>query len=168
MKKIVLVSLMGLLGTLFGHAEPLKKGAAVPELTPVNQDGAKVDLAAELSSGYGLVYFYPKADTPGCTAQACSLRDSYEVLSDKGVKIFGVSRDKPKAQKAFIEKFNLPFQLIADVDGKVCEAFGVPMIMGMAPQRQAFLFQDGKLIWHDGSASTKKQADDVLKVIEGA
>lgn len=138
----------------------------MPELKPLNEKGEAVDLATELKSGYGLVFFYPKADTPGCTAQACSLRDEYEALTGHGVKIFGVSRDKPDAQLAFMEKFKLPFSLIADVDGKVCEAFGVPVRAGMFAARQAFLFKDGVLIWHDDSASTKEQAADVLSVIK--
>jgi peroxiredoxin Q/BCP len=165
MKKLLLLIGMGLLTTLLGHAEPLKAGAEVPALKPLNEKGEAIDLAAELKTGYGLVFFYPKADTPGCTKQACSLRDAYETLSQKGVKVIGVSRDKPEVQSAFIKKFNLPYSLVADVDGKVCEAFGVPVRAGMFAARQAFLFKEGKLIWHDGSASTSKQAEDVLGVI---
>ena len=111
-----------------------------------------------------LVYFYPKADTPGCTKQACSLRDSYAALTEKGVKILGVSTDSVKAQKAFKAKYKLPFDLLADEDGAVVTAFGVPKTLGFA-KRQAFLFKDGKLVWRDLSASTEQQAADVLKVV---
>lgn len=166
MKNLMLVTIMGLLTSLIGYANPLQKGAEVPNLKPLNEKGAKIDLAAELKSGFGLVYFYPKADTPGCTAQACSLRDAYEQLTEIGMKIYGVSRDKPEAQLAFRKKYNLPFSLIADVDGKVCDAFGVPVRAGTFPARQAFLFKDGMLIWHDDSASTKQQAADILRVIK--
>ncbi len=151
-----------------GHvsaAEPLAMGAPVPAVVQNNQDGKPVNLAEASPTGYLLVYFYPKADTPGCTDQACSLRDSYEKLTDKGVKTFGVSMDDVKAQKAFQEKYKLPFDLLADTDGKVVDAFGVPKT-GSFAKRQAFLFRDGKLVWKDDSASTKKQADDVLKVID--
>ena len=144
--------------------EPLAKGAAVPAVEQIDQNGKPVKLAEVGAKGYLLVYFYPKADTPGCTAQACSLRDSYEQLTKKGVKIYGVSLDNEAAQKAFKEKYHLPFELLADHDGKVVDAFGVPKTMGFA-KRQAFLFKDGKLVWSDFSASTKKQAEDVLKVI---
>lgn len=113
---------------------------------------------------YTLVYFYPKADTPGCTAQGCSLRDSYAVLQEKGVAVIGVSIDSVKDQKAFKEKYHLPFILIADLDKKVVEAFGVPSLMGHA-KRQAFLIKDSKIAWTDYSASTKEQAADVLQVI---
>ncbi len=148
------------------HAAPLEKGAAIPEVSQQNQDGEMVDLAKAGAKGFTLVYFYPKADTPGCTKQACSLRDSYEKLTEKGVKIYGVSMDKVAAQKAFKEKYKLPFVLLADHEGKVVDAFGVPKGMGFA-KRQAYLFKDGKLVWSDQSASTDKQAEDVLNYLKG-
>jgi peroxiredoxin Q/BCP len=87
-----------------------------------------------------------------------------QALTKDGVTVFGVSTDSVKAQKAFKDKYKLPFQLLADEDGKVISAFGVPKTMGFA-KRQAFLFKDGKLIWRDLSAATEQQAADVLKVI---
>lgn len=117
---------------------------------------------AELyKKGPVLVYFYPKADTPGCTAQACSLRDSYQKLSDAGLTVIGVSTDNAAAQQAFQAKYKLPFVLIPDPDQVVLKAFGVSATAGFA-NREAFLIKDGQLVWHDDSASTDKQADDVL------
>jgi peroxiredoxin Q/BCP len=145
-------------------AEPLAVGAALPNAVQKNQDGQTVKLAETGASGYLLVYFYPKADTPGCTKQACSLRDSYVALTEKGVTILGVSTDSVKAQKAFKDKFKLPFALLADEDASVVTAFGVPKTLGFA-KRQAFLFKNGKLVWRDLSASTEQQAADVLKVV---
>lgn len=112
-----------------------------------------------------MVYFYPKADTPGCTKQACSLRDSFSDLTDHGVKVFGVSGDSVKSQLEFQKEYNLPFDLLADTDGRVAKAFGVPMRLTKFPARQAFLFEDGKLIWKDLEASTEEQASDVLAVL---
>jgi peroxiredoxin Q/BCP len=154
-------------GVFAGHAsaESIAIGAALPSVTAQNQDGAAVNLADTGGKGYTLVYFYPKADTPGCTKQACSLRDSYATLTEKGVRIYGVSLDKVASQKAFKEKYKLPFDLIADADGKVVAAFGVPKTLGFA-KRQAYLFKDGKLVWSDTSASTDKQAEDVLKFLD--
>ena len=149
--------------TSHASAEPLAEGAALPAVTQQDQDGKPVDLAAA-NTGYVLVYFYPKADTPGCTKQACSLRDAFATLTEKGVKVYGVSTDPVKAQKAFKDKYKLPFELLADEDGKVITAFGVPKTMGFA-KRQAFLFKDGKLIWRDLAAATDQQAADVLKVL---
>jgi peroxiredoxin Q/BCP len=149
---------------LAGRADELTLGATLPSIQAPDQDGKTVDLAAEGSKGWTLVYFYPKADTPGCTKQACSLRDAYSVLTGKGIRVYGVSADDPAAQKAFQQKYKLPFTLIADSDKKVMDAFGVPHTLGFA-KREAFLFRDGKLYWRDLAAKTDQQAADVLAAI---
>jgi peroxiredoxin Q/BCP len=146
-------------------AEPLAIGAKLPQVSQKNQEGITIALAEHGASGWLLVYFYPKADTPGCTKQACSLRDAFAILTEKGVKVFGVSTDSPKSQKAFKEKYRLPFDLLTDEDSTIVKAFGVPTTMGFA-KRQAFLFKDGALVWVDFSASTEQQAADVLQAIE--
>jgi peroxiredoxin Q/BCP len=162
----LLLALGGLmLFGLVGRAAELEVGAALPAVEAKNQDGALVDLAADAGDGWTLVYFYPKADTPGCTKQACSLRDAYAKLTERDVRIYGVSSDSVADQKAFQQKYRLPFTLLADVDRKIIEAFGVPHKLGFA-SRQAFLFRDGELVWRDRSASTSEQAADVLAAIE--
>ncbi|MBV8378137.1 MAG: peroxiredoxin [Verrucomicrobia bacterium] len=143
----------------------LNLGDAIPDVSAKDQDGSLVNLAQAGSSGYALIYFYPKAMTPGCTAQACSLRDAYTDLQAKGVKIFGVSLDKVDSQKKFQEKEHLPFVLLSDQDKKVTSAFGVPLILNSLATRQAYLFKNGKLVWMDTHASTDKQARDVLDVL---
>ncbi len=143
------------------QAEPIDTGAELPAVAVPDQDGKAVNLAETAAKGWTLVYFYPKADTPGCTKQACSLRDSFAELTEKGVKVFGASLDDAAAQKAFQEKYKLPFTLLADKEAKLAGAFGVPHAGGFT-KRQAFLFKDGKLVWRDLSASTDKQAADVL------
>ena len=157
----VLAAVVAPIGIAISSAQALDVGAALPAVTATDEAGSEVKLAEVAAAGWTLVYFYPKADTPGCTKQACSLRDEYAKLADKGVKIYGVSMDPVKAQKAFREKYQLPFDLLADEDGAVLKAFGVPSTMGFA-KRQAFLFKDGKLVWRDLSASTDQQAADVL------
>jgi peroxiredoxin Q/BCP len=151
-------------GIAISSAAPIEIGAALPAVTAKDQDDKEVKLAETAATGWTLVYFYPKADTPGCTKQACSLRDSFAVLTEKKVQVFGASLDDAAAQKAFQQKYKLPFTLLADKGGKVADAFGVPHSMGFA-KRQAFLFKDGKLVWRDLSASTDQQAADVLKEI---
>ncbi|MGF1482878.1 MAG: peroxiredoxin [Opitutales bacterium] len=148
-------------------SDPLEVGVLAPkELQPQNQEGKEIALSEQLASeGLVLVYFYPKANTPGCTAQACSLRDAYAELKEAGVAVYGVSMDSVAAQKAFHEKYKLTFDLIADPEGKVVKAFGVPS-RGRFPSRQAFLFEDGKLVWRDLKASTKKQAQDILAYLK--
>jgi peroxiredoxin Q/BCP len=124
-----------------------------------------VNLAETAGSGYFLVYFYPKAFTPGCTAQACSLRDAYDQLQTKGIKIVGVSLDTVDSQKKFQEKEHLPFELLSDREKKVTNAFGVPILVNRFAARQAYLFKAGRLIWMDTKASTDKQAQDLLAVL---
>jgi thioredoxin-dependent peroxiredoxin len=171
MKSLFITSLLfaGLVLNVFGASDEqsngkLKLGDAIPAVTAKDQNGQDVNLG-ENNTGYTLVYFYPKAMTAGCTAQACSLRDSYTELQQKGVKIFGVSVDTVDAQKEFAEKDHLPFELLSDTDKKVISAFGVPLFKNAYATRQAYLFKDGKLIWFDTKASTDKQAADVLNVL---
>ncbi len=142
----------------------LKVGDSLPLITGQNQDDKSIETKS-IKEKFILVYFYPKADTPGCTKQACSLRDSYTLLLKKNVKIFGVSTDGVIDQKAFQKKFNLPFDLIADTKKVWADAFQVSVTMGFA-SRQAFLFKDGKLVWLDTTASTSEQAKDVLDFLE--
>ena len=148
-------------------ADPLKVGDAAPTLNAVTDSGQTVTLADIYPKGYTLVYFYPKADTGGCTAQGCSLRDAYDVLGKKGVTVVGVSHDDKDAQKAFKEKYHFPFTLIADRDEAVSKAFGVPNLPATSlTSRQAYLInKEGKIVWADYKASTKEQAADVLKAL---
>jgi peroxiredoxin Q/BCP len=145
--------------------EPVHVGSAVPAVTCNDETGQAVDVAKEGAKGLLLVYFYPKADTPGCTKQGCSLRDSWAEFGKRGVKVLGVSTDSEADQKAFKEKYKLPFALLADTDKKVCKAFGVSTTLGYA-SRTAFLFRDGKCIWVDPKSSTADQASVVLSFLE--
>jgi peroxiredoxin Q/BCP len=160
---ILTMGLLTFLGISSTGAE-IEVGAAAPALKVSDHEGKEVDLSAELATGYTLVFFYPKASTPGCTKQACSLRDAFADLTAKGIKVFGVSRDTVAKQKAFVTEQKLPYRLLADPEGKVTEAFGVPTLGNMA-KRQAYLFKDGKLVWRDLSASTDQQAAEVLEAV---
>ena len=151
----------------FARAEPLKVGDAAPAVTGITETGTTLNFAdAYAKQTYTLVYFYPKADTPGCTKQGCSLRDGYEALTKQGVAVIGVSHDDVDAQKAFKAKYALPFTLIADHDGRVIKAFGVPTypVVGFA-HRQAYLIRGGKVIYADYDGTTDKQAETILKVL---
>ena len=166
MKLKSLSAILAFLGfASFAHADPLAVGGAAPEPSAVDQDGKTVNFKDVYAKGVTLVYFYPKADTPGCTKEACSIRDSWGELQKKGIQVLGVSGDKPDAQKKFAEKYKLPHTLIADSDGAVAKAFGVPVALGFA-KRMSFLIQDGKCVWNQLSASTEKQAEDVLKAFD--
>jgi peroxiredoxin Q/BCP len=102
----------------------LKAGDAAPEFALPDQHGQTVRLA-DFGGGKLLIYFYPKADTPGCTRQACSIRDAGEELADLGLSVVGISPDAPARQQKFDDKYHLSFALLADPDHRVAEAYGV-------------------------------------------
>jgi len=104
----------------------LQIGQNLPAVSSKSHKDEVIEFEGLRDEPYVFVYFYPKADTPGCTKQACSLRDAYEELCEKGVLVFGVSKDNVKDQNAFVDKYDLPFTLIADSYGEVVQAFGVP------------------------------------------
>jgi len=120
-----------------------------------------------------VLFFYPKADTPGCTIEACGFRDSFAKLQDAGVVVLGISRDTPRDQAKFRAKFNLPYTLLADVDEKVCNQFGVlkeknmygKKVMGI--ERTTFLIGPDRTLLHIFPKVTPDgHADEVLAKIE--
>ena len=116
-----------------------------------------------------IVFFYPKANTPGCTAEACNLSENYETLTNLGYSILGVSCDKPKSQKNFSTKFGFPYPLLADVDKKVVKLFGVWGIKKMYGReyegiyRKTFIFnEDGVLERVIDKVNTKDHTNQIL------
>ena len=150
---------------LVSHAEPLAVGAPAPDISGTDQNGKTVKFKDVYAKGTTLVYFYPKADTGGCTKQGCSIRDSWTDLQAKGIQVLGVSIDPVEAQKKFSDKNQFPFTLIADADGKVAAAFKVDM-KGTMTSRQSFLVKDGKIAWTMLKATTETHAKDVLAAVE--
>ncbi|MDG1341875.1 MAG: thioredoxin-dependent thiol peroxidase [Flavobacteriaceae bacterium] len=104
--------------------KPLKVGEKVSSFT-VNDHLGNPHSLEDYTGSKVVVFFYPKASTPGCTAEACDLRDHYKELKDAGYVLLGVSADTEKKQKAFVDKFDFPFSLLADTEKKIIEAFGV-------------------------------------------
>ena len=102
----------------------LKPGDAAPEFQLTDQHGETVRLA-DFGGGKLLIYFYPKADTPGCTRQACSIRDAREEFVDLGLAVVGISPDQPARQQKFDDKYGLAFPLLADPNHRAAEAYGV-------------------------------------------
>jgi peroxiredoxin Q/BCP len=142
-------------------ADGLEIGAPAPDLSVADHTGDIVELSKLLGTGKVVVFFYPKADTPGCTKQACSLRDGSAILRERGVSIIGVSSDRAKSQNKFKQKYELPYPLIADTEQTVAKAFGKGRW-----SRQAYLFIDGTVVWRDLSASTGRQFEDVIDALD--
>ncbi len=129
-------------------AEPAVEGPKVGEVAPplvaTASNGAKIDLA-KLKGKLVVVYFYPKDDTPGCTQEACAFRDAWAKLQKHGVQVIGVSEDDDKSHQQFAKKHKLPFPLLADQDGKIAKAFGVPLADGHAMRVTYLIGPDGKV-----------------------
>lgn len=102
----------------------LKEGDKAPDFSSKDQNGNDVSLS-DFAGKRVVLYFYPKDDTPGCTKEACSFRDADEVFREKGITVLGVSTDNEKSHQKFISKYQLPFDLLADVDKKIVEDYGV-------------------------------------------
>jgi peroxiredoxin Q/BCP len=153
--------------TMFGK-DVIDVGAIAPTLTVVTDTGDLLNLEDVYAKGPTLIYFYPKSDTPGCTKQACNIRDNFESLGEAGINVIGVSIDSVKSQAAFKEKYNLPFTIIADEKNKLGKAFGVGSYLGVAYKRQSFLIKEGKVIWRDLSATPASQASDALAALNTA
>lgn len=148
----------------------LKTGDQAPLFTAPDQNGSEVNLASYKGQKVAL-YFYPKDDTPGCTAQACNLRDNMKELKEKGIVVLGVSTDPVKKHKKFEDKYELPFTLIADEEKKVVEAYGVwgeKKFMGktyMGTSRVTFLINEAGEIDHViTKVDTKNHTAQILEL----
>lgn len=102
----------------------LSEGQKAPDFSANDQNGKRISLS-DLHGKNVILYFYPKDDTPGCTAEACSFRDNYQSLLNNGFEVLGVSTDDEQSHQKFITKYNLPFSLIADTDKEIVQAYGV-------------------------------------------
>jgi peroxiredoxin Q/BCP len=149
--KLCLLSTLLFAGALWSApaAEPAKTpkaGDTAPLIEGKDQDGKAWKLADQIGKQAVLLYFYPKDDTPGCTKQACGLRDRMADLQKDGVQVVGVSFDNEESHKKFIAKHNLNFTLLADTEGKIADAYGVRRPGGNVARRASFLIGgDGKI-----------------------
>lgn len=149
--------------------EKLKIGDTIPAFVSEDQNGNQID-SKNLVGKKLVVYFYPKDNTPGCTAQACNIRDNYEQLLACNIQIIGVSADSLKSHQSFTTKYELPFPLLLDEDKKVIEAFGVwgtKKFMGKVYDgihRTTFLFnEEGKVVSVIEKPNTKNHTEEILK-----
>jgi len=149
----------------------LKEGDAAPTFTAKDQNGNTVSLS-DFTGKDVILYFYPKDDTPGCTAEACNFRDNYQSLQKQGFTVIGISTDDEKSHQKFVNKYQLPFTLISDTDKSIVEAYGVwveknmygKKYMGTA--RKTFIIdQNGiikKVIDKVDTAASSQQVLDLL------
>ena len=147
----------------------LNVGDKAPVFAAKDQNGETVKLG-DLKGQRVVLYFYPKDDTPGCTKEACSFRDADEVYRKKNIRVFGVSTDSEKSHQKFIAKYQLPFDLLADTDKSIVEAYGVwgeKSMYGkkyMGTNRKTFLIDEqGKIVRVFDKVDVAAHADEVLE-----
>ncbi|RKG59962.1 peroxiredoxin [Corallococcus sp. AB011P] len=149
-------------------AKMLKEGDAVPDVTLQGPGGAPVRLRDLMGDKAMVIYFYPRDDSPGCTVQACSLRDQYQDFSDAGADVVGISSDSAESHEKFVAKYRLPFRLLSDPDGAARKAFGVGTnFLGLLPGRVTFVADKGGTIRYafDSQIQVKKHAEHALDVV---
>jgi len=145
-------------------AGDLKPGDKAPDFSLKDADGKQYQLA-DYKGKLLVIYFYPKDDTPGCTAEACNIRDNYRQLLDKGISILGVSYDDAESHKKFREKYNLPFPLLSDTAKTVAAAYGAKGAFTgfLVAQRKTYLIgSDGKLLHIFEDVDTKNHTQQIL------
>ncbi|AKJ04868.1 peroxiredoxin Q/BCP [Archangium gephyra] len=151
----------------------IKTGDQAPDFSLPKQDGTSVQLKALLQKGTVVLYFYPKDDTPGCTKEACSFRDSYESFKDAGAEVVGISSQSAASHEAFAAKHRLPFTLLADEGGKVRREYGVPSTLGLLPGRVTYVIDRQGVVRHVFNSQLNAtrhvtEALGIVKQLQGA
>src|ERR1700689_3322009 len=135
-------------------ARGIQVGDEAPDFTLPTQSGETFQLKEHMGERVIVLYFYPKDNTSGCTAEACAFRDSYEAFADAGAEVIGVSSDSADKHAAFAGKHNLPFTLLADQGGKVRKLYGVPAALGLIPGRVTYVIDRQGTVRHTFNSMT--------------
>jgi thioredoxin-dependent peroxiredoxin len=151
--------------------DPVKVGDTAPDFTLPSQMGDNVKLSEYFGKKNVVLYFYPKDETPGCIKEACTFRDNYEELAALGAEVIGISGQSVQSHIAFASHYGLPFILLADVDNKVRELYGVPSTMGFLPGRVTYIIDKQGVVRHVFVSQTQAQrhveeAKKTLKMLE--
>ena len=159
--KIFILSIIMISCNLFSDEVYLNEGQLAPDFTLFDQDGTPHTLS--LYKGKKVViYFYPKDDTPGCTKEACSIRDSYDDFTNQDIEVFGISYDNSKTHQQFIQKYKLPFNLLSDSDKLVSQLYGTKGTF--FPVRKTFLIDEyGKIVKIYDQVSVLDHGNDILR-----
>jgi thioredoxin-dependent peroxiredoxin len=138
-----------------------------PDFTLPSQMGDKVTISEYFGKKNIVLYFYPKDETAGCTKEACTFRDNYEELANLGAEVLGVSGQSVESHKSFATHYGLPFILLADVDNKVRELYGVPSTMGIIPGRVTYIIDKKGIVRHVFVSQTqaKKHVEEAKKTL---
>ena len=140
-----------------GEFLTVQVGDKAPDFTLPSQIGDNVTLSEYLGKKNVVLYFYPKDETPGCTKEACSFRDSYEELTNLGAEVLGVSGQSVESHKSFATHHNLPFILLSDENNKVRKLYGVPSSLGLLPGRVTYIIDKQGIVRHIFNSQTQAE-----------
>ena len=145
----------------------MKIGEIAPDFTLPDQNRDRFNLGQHLGKGSIVIFFYPKDDSPVCTAEACAFRDRYQVFQTMGALVVGISKDLEDSHQAFASKHNLPYTLLTDEKGEVHALFGVPKKLGFMPGRTTYILDKQGIVRGISSSLTnaKSHVDDALAVL---
>ncbi len=145
----------------------VRVGDRAPDFTLTSQTGAPVSLSDFHGKQAVVLYFYPKDDTPGCTAESCAFRDSYEVFKEVGAEVIGISGDSPESHRQFANKYTLPFTLVSDTGNKVRQQYGVPATLWVLPGRVTYVIDKAGIVRHifDSQLNFSAHVDEALKTL---
>ncbi|MCH8317476.1 MAG: peroxiredoxin [Bacteroidetes bacterium] len=146
----------------------MKTEDKAPDFELPDQHGNSVRLYDLTATKNIVLYFYPKDNTPGCTIEAKAFRDNYEVFTDQGAMVIGISSDSEDSHKNFCAKYDLPFTLLSDQGGKVRKLYGVPKTLGLYPGRVTYIIDRQGIIRHifDSQLNPKQHIDEALKILK--
>ncbi|MDH6059618.1 peroxiredoxin [Chrysosporum bergii ANA360D] len=147
---------------------PVKVGDIAPDFTLPAQNGSTVSLRDFRGQKAVVLYFYPKDDTPGCTAESCAFRDQYEVFKTAGAEVIGVSGDSKESHQKFAAKYNLPFVLLSDKDDQVRKQYGATMAFGLIPGRVTYVLDKQGVVQYvfDSMLNFQGHVEEALKTIQ--
>ena len=175
-RKITYLTIAVLVGLAFAFTfgiqtkdSALAVGDKVPEFSLLDQNGEEFKVTDFVGKSPMVIYFYPKDDTPGCTKEACSFRDSYEEFTDRDVKVIGISSDGVESHRNFAKKYNLPFTLLADTENEVRRLFGVKSnLMGLIPGRVTYVIDgSGHVIYiFESQLKATKHISEALQALD--
>ncbi|HCT79934.1 MAG TPA: peroxiredoxin [Micromonosporaceae bacterium] len=149
-------------------ADRIGVGDDAPDFTLPSQAGVDVTLSHFQEKKTVVLFFYPKDDTRGCTAEVCSFRDSYEVFAEAGAEVIGISSDSVDSHERFAGKYALPFTLVSDRDGEVRKRYGVPSTLGILPGRVTYVIDRSGKVRHvfNSMANIGEHVQGALKIVQ--
>ncbi|HVH41741.1 MAG TPA: peroxiredoxin [Labilithrix sp.] len=146
----------------------IREGDVAPDFELVSSSGRRVKLSEYAGQKSVVLFFYPKDDSPGCTAQACSFRDAYDAFAEAGAEVIGISSDSAASHQAFGNKHRLPMTLLSDPNGQVRSRYGVGSTLGILPGRATFVIDKSGVVRHAFSSQLRveRHVKEALEVLE--